>query len=38
MRRNFWTVIFRAIAAEQAAETFSMAFEKPRDGKTVSAT
>jgi SAM-dependent methyltransferase len=35
---RIWTVIFRAIAAEQAAETFSMAFEKPRDGKAIAAT
>jgi hypothetical protein len=35
---RIWTVIFRAIAGEQAAETFSMAFEKPRDEKTVPAT
>jgi SAM-dependent methyltransferase len=27
---RIWIVIFRAIASEQAAETFSMAFEKPR--------
>lgn len=27
---RIWIVIFRAVAREQAAETFSMAFEKPR--------
>jgi SAM-dependent methyltransferase len=32
-----WTVIFRAIAAEQAAETFSMAFEKPETGGSIPA-
>ena len=32
---RIWMLIFRAIAAEQAAETFSMAFDKPRDEKSL---
>lgn len=33
-----WTIIFRAVAGDQAAETFSFAFEKPHRYDSTSAT
>lgn len=33
-----WTIVFRTVAGDQAAETFSFAFEKPRRYDSTSAT